>query len=319
MEDFERYLGETLGIAAGARPWDEASSLPLFLSRAANYFLCDVRGAAFIAAVVKGDADLPALKRVSAQVSRRSGLPVVLVCDGLDARQRKALIGQGVPFVVPERQAYLPFAALIATERGGIPPRKREKLSARAQAAFVTALSDSAPRSAAALRELSGMSASDVSRALAELQAHGLIEKGKDGRAVVFDVPGSRLEALGRALPCLFNPISRTLFARLTDVTGALPDAGATALAGRSMLGAPGIVQKAASTAALRKIELEEVLEGELPDDETVEIQAWAYDPLVAGREEIDDISLALSLVDEGDERVIGELNALFGEDGLWQ
>ncbi len=319
MEDFERYLGETLGIAAGARPWDGADSLPLFLSRAADYFLCDARGAGFIAAAIKGDADLPALKRVSAQVSRRSGLPVALVCDSLDARQRKALIGQGVPFIVPGRQVYLPFAALVATESGGASPRVRVKLSARALAAFVTALSDSAPRSATALREISGMPASDVSRALAELQAHGLIEKGKDGRAVVFDVPGSRLEALRRALPHLSSPVSKTLFARLTDVTGSLPDAGATALAGKSMLGAPEVVQKAASTAALRKIELDEVLKGELPDDETVEIQAWAYDPLVAGLGEIDDISLALSLVGEGDERVIGELNALFGEDGLWQ
>jgi len=319
MEDFERYLGETLGIAAGARPWDGAEGLPLFLSRAADYFLCDARGASFIAAVIRGGADLPALKRVSAQVSRRSGLPVALVCDALDARQRKALIGQGVPFVVPGKQAYLPFAALVATERGSAPPRMREKLSARAQAALVAILSDSAPRSAAALRELSGMSASDVSRALAELQAHGLIEKGKDGRAVVFEVPGSRPEALRRALPLLSSPVSKAAFARLTEAAEALPDAGATALAGRSMLAAPRIAQKAASAAALRRLGLDEVLEGELPDRETVEVQAWTYDPLVAGQGKVDDISLALSLVGEGDERVIEELNALFGKDGLWQ
>ena len=85
------------------------------------------------------------------------------------------------------------------------------------------------------------------------------------------------------------------------------------------MPGAPAILQKAVSAATLRQTKLEEVFKGELPDNETAEIQVWIYEPLVSGQGRIDDISLALSLVDEGDERAIGELNALFGEDDLWQ
>ena len=43
------------------------------------------------------------------------------------------------------------------------------------------------------------------------------------------------------------------------------------------------------------------------------------YEPLVASLEEPDTVSLAQSLMGEGDERIIGELEALFDEEGLWQ
>lgn len=46
-------------------------------------------------------------------------------------------------------------------------------------------------------------------------------------------------------------------------------------------------------------------------------VQVWAYDPLVAGGNAVDDVSLVLTIAGEGDERVIGQLNAL-SEEELW-
>ncbi len=85
------------------------------------------------------------------------------------------------------------------------------------------------------------------------------------------------------------------------------------------MIGAPSIEQRAVFRKDLGGSEFEEVQEGELPDMEVSQIQIWSYDPLVAGRKEIDDVSLALSLVGENDERINGQLDALFNEEDLWQ
>ena len=83
------------------------------------------------------------------------------------------------------------------------------------------------------------------------------------------------------------------------------------------MLAAPRIEHRAISRKAFKNLTFDEVLPGEVPDTETVQIQVWIYDPLVAGADSVDDVSLALTLVGEEDERVIGQLNALFEEE-LW-
>lgn len=120
-------------------------------------------------------------------------------------------------------------------------------------------------------------------------------------------------------MPLLRTPVASTIWARRTDVLAALPDAGETALADRSMLVAPAISQKAVAKSRLAALRVEEVLEGELADGETLELQVWAYDPLVGGVGRVDDVSLALSLVGLGDERIDGELDDIFGEEGLWR
>lgn len=84
------------------------------------------------------------------------------------------------------------------------------------------------------------------------------------------------------------------------------------------MLTTPKTEQRAVSKRALGNYVFDEAQLGELPDEETVQIQVWAYDPRIAGGSAVDDVSLALTLVGEGDERVIGQLNALFGEE-LWR
>ena len=74
-------------------------------------------GIAFVAAKMENEDGLPDIKRVHNQLGRYTDLPVVIVSETLDARQRKALVVQGVPFVVPGVQAFLPFLAFAATSR----------------------------------------------------------------------------------------------------------------------------------------------------------------------------------------------------------
>lgn len=63
-------------------------------------WFCANIGTDFVVAEVDGDSTLPDLKRISSQLARRTRSPVVLVAD-INARQRKALVQQGLPFIVP--------------------------------------------------------------------------------------------------------------------------------------------------------------------------------------------------------------------------
>ena len=116
MSNFNSYLKEEMGLSITTHEWEGASHLPLYLAKAARYHLCICSGVDFIAAEIERGSSLPELKRISVHISDRTSLPVVLVAQ-IDARQRKALVSQGIPFVVPGRQAFLPMLGFIANAR----------------------------------------------------------------------------------------------------------------------------------------------------------------------------------------------------------
>lgn len=316
MNDTIRYLKDEMGLFVTEFEWSVASDLPLYLAKAASYRLCSCNGVDFIMAEVEGEVSLPNLKRIVSQVSARAGLQVALVAQ-IDARQRKALVSQGIPFVVPGRQAFLPMLGFVASAKRE-PRSLPEVLAPGTQAVLVTLLANPEVRTSEELMRATGMPSSSISRALDDLSHRGLVSKSKNGRAVVIERSTSRNDLVKSAIGCLRNPVARAVYAKRDEQTAQLPLAGVSELSQRSMLAAPRIEQRAVSRRAFKELEFEEVQLGELHDEETVQVQVWAYDPLVAGGDAVDDVSLALTLVGEGDERVIGQLNAIFGEE-LWQ
>lgn len=318
MDELRKYLNEALGLKIEYGEWLPDANLPLFLSRSASCARCAVGGVAFVAAKVGNEEGLPGIKRVHNQLGRYTDLPVVIVSETLDARQRKALVAQGVPFVVPGVQAFLPFLALAATSREPRRYRREDRLSSRAQAAFVTIVAHPEIESAAELRRVASLTPSDASRALAELDEQGLVVRSKSGRSILLERERDTGELLRTAKPLLASPVGRALHVERNAALEALPNAGETALAARSMLTAPSIECKAIFRKRLKDLSFTEVLRGEIDDNDTIELQVWTYEPLAAGGKVIDDVSLALSLADSGDERVEKELNGLFDEEDLW-
>lgn len=316
MNNFITYLKEDMGLLVTSSEWPGAADLPLFLAKAATYRLCACSKINFIAAEIEQEAPLPDLKRIASQVSARAHLPVALVAQ-IDARQRKALVSQSIPFVVPGRQAFLPMLGFTAsTKRDPLPLAKI--LAPGTQSALVALIANPELRTSEELMEITGMPSSSISRAFDDLARRGLINKSKKGREVIIGRSRNKNDLVKNAMGCLRNPIARIVYAKRNHQTDLLPLAGESALSQRSMLTPPRMEQRAISQKALKGLALEEVQHGELSDEETAQIQIWAYDPLVAGGDEIDDVSLALTLAGEEDERVIGQLNKLFEEE-LWQ
>ncbi len=320
MEEALSYLGTELGLSIDHEVWPDAASLPIYLSKAADYWLCSCNGAEFIAAKPHGKLDLPALKRLVSQISDRSNMPVALIGSNIEPRQRRALTAQQIAYVVPKKAAYLPFMHFTARSGAGQPAEYKGALSARAQAFFVAKIANPEVKEASALREITGLSASDITKAIAELFERGIVVRGKTGRKVTVNIEDRQNNAIKHALAlgALATPVERELVIRTTNDILPLPDAGETALAARSMLTSPKTTCKAISKRALKSLTVDEIMEGEEDADQTVKLQVWKYEPLCAGFDRVDDLSLALSLKDIGDERIEKELNALFNEEDLW-
>src|SRR5882762_10451344 len=104
------YLHHTLGIDPHIRLWEGATKLPYFLQDA--YELRELRllDLPILLAIHRRKA-IPALTEIRQHLDKLRGLaerPVIFVTDALASYERKRLIEQKVPFIVPGNQLYLP-------------------------------------------------------------------------------------------------------------------------------------------------------------------------------------------------------------------
>lgn len=318
MDQIKAYLKKSMGIDIKLRRWEGADVLPLYLKAAARYGLATIYGGSFLLVQPIEDG-LPAIKRLYGQLIQRTEMPVAVCVPTVDARQRKTLVAQGIPFICTGRQVFLPFLGMACTEWGRTAQKTvSEKLSFRAQQAAIWGALRTAPYTLEELGEATGMSPARASEASRELEDRKLVLRKKSGRTFHV-VPMGLDELLRDHMGSLSTPVYRSMYVRQDSFVGGLPLAGETALATRTMLNESGIAERAAYRSVISRLKKREIIAGELPDEQTLLVQVWKYSPLFAGFKEIDSVSLALSFCDSADERILGELHALFGEEYRWE
>jgi len=316
----QEYLRDTLGIVFKVRPWADAGKLPYFLQDVFEIRELKLLDRPMLLAIDRQPTK-PALANVRAQLDKLralAGHPVAYVTGALASYERKRLIEQKVPFIVPGNQLYLPDLGVDLREYFRRRPQASDTaLSPATQAMLIVALlrkpwqTDWQP--AEIVTEL-GYTPMTLSRAVRELTAAGIATRHSEGRVRRLHTARSPAEVWEHAKPLLRNPVKRRIWAH--PIPGLkLPHvrlAGLSALARNSVFAEPQwpvyavspALWKAATQAGVR------TLPEQLPG--AYEWQLWHYSPaLVPGSETVDPLSLTLSLQDDTDERVqlaLGEL-----------
>ena len=319
-----KYLNEVLGIPTPQeKPWAQASGLPYFLQDAFQFVELELLGRPVVLAITPSNqkqslGDIRArLDKVRAQGEQ----PVVFVTDALASYERKRLIEQKVPFIVPGNQLYLPDLGLDLREHFRLrAPSTGAPMSPSTQAILISALLNEPQASSwhpSRLASDMGYTPMTLSRTVRELNAAGLAATRKTGRAQWLhrELPAQEIWEMAR--PLLRSPVRRTLWA----VSDSLPAgrqwrlAGLSALARDSMLTEPRQPVYATTSAEWREALKAGAREAPEPSDYTQALELWIYDPaLVPGRDTVDPLSLTLSLQDSTDERVLQALDDLKGQ-----
>ena len=153
-----------------------------------------------------------------------------------------------------------------------------------------------------------GLLKSQVSMAATELERLNLarIDRAWKSHGLVFDV--SKADVWNKSLPLMATPVLRRM--RMCEVPKGLPHAGILALSEMSMLESDAVGTYAIS----RRDKRVKGLEGSRYEGDYVQI--WKYDPAKFSSvpDRVDPLSLYLSLKDDPDPRVQGELKAVMGE-----
>jgi hypothetical protein len=311
--DVRAYLQHTLGIDPQVGLWEGASKLPYFLQDA--YELRELRllDHPILLAIYRRKATpaLTEIRRHLDKLKELAGRPVVFVTDALASYERKRLVEQKVPFIVPGNQLYLPDLGIDLREYF----RRREEapgaaLSPATQALLITALLRRPWsvdwRPAETLAQL-GYTAMTLSRAVKELTEANIATICHEGRTRWLRLDRSPAEIWEQVKPLLRSPVNRTAWAHSTPSLRKqrTPMAGLSALASYSMLAEPPIPTYAVSSVQWRTAVRAgiEVLPEALPG--ACQWQVWSYTPvLLPGSKTVDPLSLTLSLQEEADERI---------------
>ena len=327
MSDFpqqlEQYLRETLDVTlipARPRPWKGASRLPLFLQQRYLFLKARFLELDCLFAVDEGEEGEPpaVVRKHLEQIQLKWDGAVVYVRSRVSSYNRKRLIGQKVPFVVPGNQLYLPMLGVDLREHFRSVRQSRSVLTPSAQAVFIHALYNPAlvlnPTQLAAQLGYSVMS---MSRAMRELEAARLGQSNDQGKERCFSLTAQGPEAWGDAQPFLRSPVrSRHTIAGPIRLPPPGRRAGLSALAQYSMLAEPRSEVTAMTAADWTTLKQDKTIIP-LTDDEPGAgvIEVWRYRPtLFSGSDVVDRLSLYLSLRDNPDERVEAALEEMMGD-----
>ena len=256
------------------------------------------------------------LKKQIARIQKNENLPVVLVLNELSFRQKEYLIREKIPFIVEGRQIYLPFMALYLQERCNAEKKPREEILPSAQMLLLHFIYGGAQElsTSQAAKDLE-LTPTSISRASRQLEEMGLLHIRKVGVQRIMQSEDSPKTLFKKAGDKLLNPIKRTVYIPKELVGTELLESGYSALAEYSMLNTPNV----RCYAAERISQWKDVMTNSLQNSQVqVAVEMWRYNPRkLSARNVVDELSLALALRKDADERVEEAVEEMLNE--LWR
>lgn len=310
------YLNKVLGIKVGYED-REFKHLPNFIVTRYHLQMVSMNGRKVVFLYPKTELEhIEVLKKHIARIRENENLPVVLVLKELSYRQKEYLIREKIPFIVEGKQIYLPFMAVYLQERCNAEKSTRKEMLPSAQMLLLHFIYKGAQKlsTSQAAKELE-LTPTSLSRASRQLEEMGLLHIRKIGVQRIMQSEDSPKTLFQRAKDKLLNPIKRTVYIPKEFVGKDLLESGYSALAEYSMLNAPNVKCYAVESISQWK----DIMSNSLESSEAqVCVEMWRYNPRKLSKGNIvDELSLALALREDTDERVEEAVKEMLNE--LWR
>ena len=310
------YLNKVLGIEVTYENVD-FKHLPNFIVTRYRLQMASMNGKKVIFLYPKTELEqIVVLKKHIARIQKNENMPVVLVLKEIISRQKEYLIRERIPFIVEERQIYLPFMALYLQQRCNAERKPREEILPSAQMLLLHFIYGGAKEmsTSRAAKDLK-LTPTSISRASKQLEEMGMLHIKKVGVQRILQSEDSPKMLFKKAGDILQNPVKRTIYIPKELVKTELLESGYSALAEYSMLNKPNIKCYATE----RISQWKDVMTNSLQDSQVqVAVEMWRYNPQkLSTRNTVDELSLALSLRKDVDERVEAAVEEMLNE--LWR
>jgi len=249
---------------------------------------------------------------------------IVYIRERVTSYNRKRLIEQKLPFVVPGNQMYLPMLGMDLREHFRNIRIELKRFKPSTQALFIYYILYCSPGTEITPTELAGglrYTTMTMSRAFDELEDSGLVDITERGRERFLRFRESKRDTWEKAQQFLRSPVRKRQLIAPLHMDCQWPRAGMTALAHYTMLSAPKIAVFALRNEEWKLLEQQKVAKPAIREPGSYEVEIWKYAPTMFSKDGlVDPLSLYLSIKDstEGlDERVEIALDELL-EGVLW-
>ena len=314
-EYLEKTLRQKVSIKANNSLCDK---LPLAFKGRYYFFDIETNGMHWIAIKPKSDAGLVTLRKDRAKVQAAAGLNCAIFMDSTTCYIKEKLIEEGIPFVLADKQVYLPFIGFLLTSSGERDIAPVQLISYLTQKLILTAIYekwDKVTVSEAAVRL--GVTKTSVTRCIDEIEYLSIDILDAKGKSRAITVSEDRKQLWEKLQSVMRNPV----IARYELREDLLLDkkAGITALCEYSLLSdndypTYAITKKEISETGIKK--MKRVCRGEEIGCVVLEL---GYFIDFENKKVEDPLSVVLSLSDEEkqDERVCISLDEML-EGYVW-
>jgi len=316
---FESMIKSYFGLNCKVEKAD-IKGLPLYMTSGREFLMANIEGFIFLLVKVSSNDRFgaSALEKQRISLKQITSCEVAFAFDGLTKLQREALIAKGIPFIAVFDQIYLPFLGIAM--RNNLKSGTKvvtDKMMPATQCLFLYLLYNHQneyilKKQAANALELTKTS---ITRASEQLKAMGLITEKISGREIRMKTVSTGYELYKLAKAFLISPVQRRIYVEKNTFCESLLSGGESALSKGSMLGEPKYSVRAVYKGDTLIKELTEIEIKWQENVDAVQIELWKYNPALFGKSgAVDPVSLALSLSDNNDERVQGELDRYMEE-----
>jgi DNA-binding MarR family transcriptional regulator len=289
MHVLEKQLTTFLQRFFGSRPsLGEATALsaklPLFLRSRYSLFKIQLFGQECLVAIETQESNdaAPAGYSSAAKVLKATlGQNVILVVHRLTSYARDRLARQGVSFIVPGTQMFIPFLVADLRERFRRPRAAEGKHLTPAAQLLILFHLQREPLDHVPLQEIAqrlGCSAMTITNVKEELESAKICKTSRRGRAVTLLFPEFKRALWNSAEPLLSSPVKKERWVDWHHPAYPAIAAGLTALSRSSM-----IEDERWPTFALFHATFQANLKREVyrsvpdPEENSVRLQAWTY------------------------------------------
>ena len=309
------FIEKILGLDVSRQPWEHLQKMPYYIQDRFTIEKVALGNIATLFIYPRTELDhTAALQKHIARIQKAESIPVVIVLLSMSRYRRDAFVEARIPFVVPDKQLYLPFMGTYMQERLDSEEVKLEKFQPAAQVLFFYYLYQGQKDMymTNAVKDL-GYSAMTISRAAKQLVQTGFFTESKNGVQKVLTGTLQGRELFYSVRPALTNPVRRRTSVKKVDLNDAYILAGDSAIAKQTMLNDSMFC----CYAVVGKQNLRE-LPYAMDANTDVVVEVWKYDPTLLSKDGmVDPLSLIMGFEDEEDERVQDAIEELL--DTLWE
>ena len=315
MKDF---LEKSIGMEVDIKDVDYNGKLPMIYSSLYDFKIARMQNIEWLIAIPKEQINLSQLRKNHRQIEKYLDMRCALYIKNTSTYSKNAMIADGIPFIIDNREIYLPFLGILLNSASERNIKPVQRLSFLTQKMILTAIYENwnevTVTKAAEKLDITKMSAS---RCFDEIEFFAMPILGTKGKSRVINIPDDRKELWNSIEGDMRNPVISTFYINADlrlDVFG-----GMSALAEYSMIADNKYPTYVVAKKDLKDLALKDKLVDIKYDEPRCIIQEVGYMVSFGKGEAIDPLSLLLSLSDgeKADERIEISIREML-EEYVW-